>query len=217
MATSPFAALYSSGAVFAKDIDLTEAVVEQTRSSEPDGCFVHFSGCKTGVLSVKREDFLAVGMFQDPTGGWPNWDDVDFGYRAHLQGFRLWQSYRATAHHYDHSLASLEINCKRAEQASRSVVRLFRRYPELTPHFSAYENKRPMSLWTDSPSLLLRKAARRTMSSPPLLEAMKQLAAILEKQRPESRLLVPLYRAIVGAHIQKGYRQGLRELSPGVQ
>ncbi|MBN1136108.1 MAG: glycosyltransferase family 2 protein [Anaerolineae bacterium] len=216
-ATTPFASLYSSGAVFDKDVDVTESVLEQAQRSKMDGYLIHFSRCKTGVLSIRRHDFLALGMFQDPTGGWPNWDDVDLGYRGYLHGFHLWQSYRAIAYHHDHSLASLEANCKRAEQASRSVVRLFRRYPELWPHFSAYHSKQPLSLRSDSAGLLVRKAIWSVMSSPPLLRAMKQLTLLLEKHRPQSRLLVPLYRAIIGAHIRKGYRQGQRELSLGVR
>ena len=212
-AASPFAALYSSGAVFAKDVDVTESVIAQAKLSDLDGCFVDFTRCKTGVLSIKRQDFLALGMFQDPSGGWPNWDDVDFGYRGHLNGFRLWQSYRATAHHHDHSLESLEIHCRRAEQASRSVVRLFLRYPELEPHFTAYQNKQPISPLTDSPGLFLRKAVRCILSSPPLVEGMKRLVFQLEKHRPQPHLLIPLYRAIIGAHIHRGYRQGLREVS----
>lgn len=216
-ATTPFAALYGSGAVFDTDVDVTESVLEQAQRSGLDGCVIHFSRCKTGVLGVGRQDFLALGMFQDPTGGWPNWDDVDFGYRAHLRGFRLWQSYRATAYHHDHSLASLEIHCNRAEQASRSVVQLFRRYPELRPHFSAYRSKHPISLSEDAPGLLLHKLLRSVMSSSPFLGAMKQVASLLEKHRSQSRLLVPLYRAIIGAHIQRGYRQGQRELSLGAR
>jgi glycosyltransferase involved in cell wall biosynthesis len=213
-ATSPFGALYGSGSVFANDM-MTKSAVEQAEGADVDGCFVHFSRCKTGVLTVRRQDFCTVGGFQDPTGGWPNWDDVDFGYRSHLQGFRLWQSYRAIAWHHDYSLASFEANCERAENASRSVVRLFRRYPELRPHFSAYQTKHPMSLRTDPPGLLLRKVLRSAMSSSPVLEAMKLLTAMLERHGAQSRLLIVLYRIIIGAHIQRGYRQGLRDLSRG--
>jgi hypothetical protein len=33
-------------------------------------------------------------MLQDPTGGygWPNWDDVEFGYRAYLSGYRHYKA-----------------------------------------------------------------------------------------------------------------------------
>lgn len=41
----------------------------------------------TGLIAIKKSDFFGLGMFQDPTGGWPNWDDVDFGYRAVKVGF----------------------------------------------------------------------------------------------------------------------------------
>src|SRR5207249_4355643 len=51
--------------------------------------------CLTGLLAIRRADFFELGGFQDPTGGWPNWDDVDFGYRATRAGFRLRRSARA--------------------------------------------------------------------------------------------------------------------------
>jgi len=209
--TNPFTALYSRGAVFPKDVD--QPAVSQGAESAPDGGFVHFTQCKTGVLAVRRADFQALGMFQDPTGGWPNWDDVDFGYRAHRQGFRLWRSYRATAHHHDHALASLEATCARWERAGWSAARLFARYPELAQHIPAFRDKGPMSFSTDSPALLVRKSWRRLMSSAPSVSVMRRLARILEKRRPDSLRLALLYRWIIGAYIYEGFRRGRREMT----
>lgn len=205
-AASPFAIAYSSGAVFPKDVD-------PIPTSRASGCFVHFSKCKTGVLCINRKDFVALDMFQDPTGGWPNWDDVDFGYRAHLKGFRLWRSYQAIAYHHDHALKSLELNCRRQEQASQSATHFFTRYPELTQHFPAYHHKRPLSFSTDSLAILMRKALRSILSVPPLVTAMQHMTHILEEYNSDSRLLILLYRWIIGAYIYRGYRRGLRELS----
>jgi GT2 family glycosyltransferase len=151
-------------------------------------------------------------MFQDPTGGWPSWDDVDFGYRAHLQGFRLWRSHRAVAHHHDCSLESLESSCERQTQASRSAARLFERHPELAQHISAFRDKGSMSFLVDSPDLLGRKALRSLASQPLSVSAMGRLTCVLEKHMPGSSLLALLYRWIISAHMYKGYRQGLREL-----
>ena len=210
---STFAAIYSSGAVFPEEMDLTAPDPNSGQESDPSGDYVHSAKCMTGVLCIRRQAFLALGMFQDPTGGWPNWDDVDFGYRAHLEGFRLWRSSRAIAYHYDYSLRSLESCCTRHERASRSAARFFARYPEVTRYFSAYHHKSPISLSTDPPGLIARKALRSAMSSPPLLATTKKLALVLENHKSNSGPLVFLYRWIIGAHIYRGYRQGLHELS----
>jgi glycosyltransferase involved in cell wall biosynthesis len=180
--------------------------------SPRDGAFVPFTHCMTGVLAVRREDFLALGMFQDPTGGWPNWDDVDFGYRAHLQGFRLWRSRRAVAYHHDRSRHSLEARCDRWQRASRAAVRLFQKYPELQDQIPMFRDKAPLSLSADPPRLLVRKGLRSLASSPPSVAIMRWLARALEGTGRDSHLLTLLYRWIVSACIYKGYRQGLREL-----
>ena len=54
---------------------------------------VQFVDCNTELMACKRSDFFELGMLQDPTQGrgWPNWDDVDFEFRAHQNGFRLLQ------------------------------------------------------------------------------------------------------------------------------
>src|SRR5262245_11478497 len=72
------------------EIMLTALSRFQTARDDID---LYFIDCNTELLGCKRSDFFDLGMFQDPTGGygWPNWDDVDFGYRAHLNGFRLLQ------------------------------------------------------------------------------------------------------------------------------
>lgn len=212
-ATNPFAALYSSGAVFPRDVDLVHAPVCSGPGSEPDGCFVHFTKCKTGVLAIKRRDFQALDMFQDPTGGWPNWDDVDFGYRAHMQGFRLWRSHRAGAYHHDRSLQSLESAGERWERASRSAAWLFKRHPELAQHIPSLCDKGPLSFSTDSPGLVARKAGRRLVSSPPCVSVMRWLTRVLEKHRPDSFMLALLYRWLISAYIYRGYRRGLREVA----
>jgi GT2 family glycosyltransferase len=205
---SLFGVKYSEGTVFPGDLD----DVSQDTNDDLDGCYMHFIQCKTGVLSIKRQDFYDLSMFQDPTDGWPNWDDVDFGYRAHLQGFRLWRCHSATAYHHDHALESLESSCKRLEQLSKSAAQLLERYPELRPHL-AYRDKEPMSFQTDSPELLVRKALRSLMSGAGSVRVMRRLAATLERHRADSPILVLLYRWILSAYMYRGYRQGLCELS----
>jgi glycosyltransferase involved in cell wall biosynthesis len=210
---SPFAKVY--GKAIAASVGAVKVSAPGVQGSGPTGrgSFVHFIECMTGVLAIKREDFIALGMFEDPTGGWPNWDDVDFGYRAHLQGFRLWRDESALAYHHDCSLESLAAACDRWERASRSAALLFQKHPGLQDQMLMFRDKGPTSLTRDSPGLVGRKVLRNLVSSPPSLFAMQRLARFLEAFRPHSFWLVLLYRWIVSSHIRRGYRQGLRELA----
>jgi len=145
--------------------------------------FVHFSECNTQLLCVKRKDFFALGMLQDPTGGWPNWDDVDFGYRAHLAGFRLLQSAKAVGEHWDYSIEALDKANHRWWRACKSAVRLFQVHPGLRPHIPMLHDKTPISLREDPPGMTGRKLARRLAASKTLLWGMEKSVQLLEQQR----------------------------------
>jgi len=196
--TSVFARLYAEAPVPAGD--------------EPGGALVPFTACKTGLLAVRREDFFDLGMFQDPTGGWPNWDDVDFGYRAHQSGLSLWKSWRAVGEHYDYSLADPAAAVRRWQRAGRSAARLFRRYPAIASHMPMFADKAPIAWRRDAPPLVLRKLLRGAASARPVLALLERVGRFLEKRFPSEALLEPVYRWIIGGHIFSGYRMGSKEL-----
>jgi glycosyltransferase involved in cell wall biosynthesis len=172
---------------------------------------VHFLACKAGLLAVCRGDFFRLGMFQDPTGGWPNWDDVDFGYRASQAGYCLRLVAEAEAIHHDAAVTDLSSASRRWYQASRAAVRLFERYPDLRQQMPMFEDKLPLILAEDRPALVLRKVARRAASSRPFLWGLEQTAGLLGRFRSSPRLLQPLQRWIIGGYIYRGFQAGLRE------
>lgn len=189
----------------------------QTADDDVD---LHFTDCNTELLACKRCDFLDLGMLQDPTGGygWPNWDDVDFGYRAHLSDFRLLQSGKAIGEHWDYSVADRTLACQRWYRASRSAVWLFKRHPELQPLIPMLSDKTPLAWGQDSPVLIARKLARYLVSSPPVLGGMVKLVSILEQHYPSPVVLRRLYYWLEGAYMFQGYRKGLREFElAGIQ
>ena len=167
--------------------------------------------CLTGFLAVRRADFLELGQFQDPSGGWPNWDDVDFGYRAIQAGFRLRRSAQARAEHWDYSLADLATTCRRWERAARSAVRLLRKYPALRPALPMFADKSPIAWRADSPRLVARKLARQAASTAWLVTSLEWLAHTLEKHWPAEPALRRLYRWIIGAYIYRGFNDGMKE------
>lgn len=174
---------------------------------------VHFRDCNTELLSCKRSDFFALGMLQDPTmgHGWPNWDDVDFAYRAHLKGFRILQSARAIGEHWDYAITDRLIACERWYRASRSAVWLFKRHKGLEGQIPMLYDKTPLTWGHDSPRLMLRKLGRRLLSSGPVLGIGQRIVSLLEHRYPSPAVLGRLYFWLHGAYMFQGYRQGLRE------
>jgi glycosyltransferase involved in cell wall biosynthesis len=192
--------------VFARLVSANECRAESGQRSRE----VPFTECKTGLLGVRRDAFAALGGFQDPGGGWPNWDDVDFGYRASRQGFRFWQSDEVKGEHWDHALADLATACERWRRASRSAVHLIRKHPAIQSHLPMFDDKTPLSRH-DPLALLLRKLARRAASQTAVLAGLERMTSLLESRYPASPLLPPLYRWIIGSHIFLGFQQGLYE------
>ena len=101
--------------------------------------------CLTGLLSIGREEFFALGQFQDPTGGWPSWDDIAFGYRALNAGIALVRTSDARGVHHDESSSSLQGTARRWQAASEAAIRLFSRYPDLQDRFPFYRDKLPIA------------------------------------------------------------------------
>jgi glycosyltransferase involved in cell wall biosynthesis len=185
-----------------------------------DDAELHFIDCNSELLACRRQDFFDIGMFQDPTGGhgWPNWDDVDFGYRAHLKGFRLLGTSKALAEHWDHSISNRNTACQRFFRTGRSAAWLFKRHPELQKLIPMLSDKTPLAWGQDSPRLIARKLARHLVSSPLVLSGMITLVNLLEQHYPSPVVLRRLYYLLHGANLYLGYREGLREVElAGVQ
>jgi glycosyltransferase involved in cell wall biosynthesis len=168
--------------------------------------------CLTGLLAVRRTAFFELGMFQDPTGGWPNWDDVDFGYRAQQAGYRLRRSARARAEHWDYSIANLTSMCRRWQRASQSAACLLRKYPALEPAMPMFADKRPIVWGVDSPKLVARKLIRRVASAAVIVSVLEWLAHGFEQRWAAEPVLRRLYRWIIGAYIFRGFQSGVKEL-----
>ena len=171
-----------------------------------------FTDCLTGLLCIWASDFRLVGGFEDPTGGWPNWDDVDFGYRAHQAGLALWRSGRGRGIHHDATAGSTASTAERYYRASHAAARLFRRHPGLERHLPMFDDKGPVDWRHDGPGLAARKLVRQIASARPGLKLLERLERGLSGVAPAAGVTPILRRWIVGGYIYRGYRQGLKEL-----
>lgn len=167
--------------------------------------------CFTGLLAVIREDFLTLGMFQDPTGGWPNWDDVDFGYRAFQAGYDLRRCRTAKAIHHDSAATSLAAAAQRWYRAGFSSVRLFQRHPGIYKQLPMFHDKTPIRWGRDSASLVIRKLARRFASSSVLQQILTRMETLNFVQTLLPSLADSMRRWIVSGQVFQGIRQGIKE------
>ncbi len=201
--------IYTSSAADSSLLTKINASLDRKDRTEP--YFVSRAECQTGLLAIKCDHFFSLDMFHDPTGGWPNWDDVEFGYRASCKGFNLVRCPKAIGWHRDGSMADLKRWCLRSERASHSAVVLLQKYPELFQDLAMLHDKAPISLDRDPPSLIAHKIFHAVLAQPPILWGMEKVAQCVERLAPRQTLLMPLYRWINSGYIYRGFRRGLRE------
>lgn len=196
----------------AEDSSYARILAQQESIPDREG-FIPFQDFKTGLMAIKKPDFFHLQLFQDPTGGWPNWDDVDFGYRAAQEGFKFLICPSASAAHWDHSVVSFSSASDRWYRASKSAPKLFLNHSGLRGLIPMFHDKEPINWHRDGAALILRKLARQIISSKPVMWSMENLVLALERIAPESKSLVYLYRWIISGYIYHGYRTGLKEVS----
>ena len=170
-----------------------------------------YVACNTQFLAIARRDFFDLGMLQDPTGGWPNWDDVDLGYRAHQVGFKVIRVKDARGKHWDNSLSDRDSTSERWFRASKSAVLLFQRYPDLRSSIRMFADMTPIDWEKDSRNLIARKMIRRFASTRWMMFLLEKVTDLLLTYYPNQNLLLPMYRWVFGGYKYQGYQQGLRE------
>lgn len=159
-----------------------------------------------GNFSLSRARYLHLGGFDT---GMVGIEDQDFGYRHLAAGGTVVFLPEAVAIHWDHAL-TIRPYCRRTEFAAQSAVPLVRRYPDWPANRLRQEVNGP-TRWGNEPlGRSLLKLLKRCLAVPPALEALFRLTELLERTLPRSRVLDRTYRLLMGIHLQRGYRMGLR-------
>jgi glycosyltransferase involved in cell wall biosynthesis len=170
-----------------------------------------FFHCNTQLLAIRREDFIDLGMMQDPNH-WHYWDDVEFGYRAFLAGFQLLKCSNIQGTHWDHNMDTLDLNSRRWYRASKAAVDLFQRYPEMQAYLPIFYDKTPIDWRRDPLYLIARKWSRQVVSYQISISLMEQIVSVMERYCPSPKFLRCFYRWIQGGYMVRGYFEGLNEV-----
>jgi glycosyltransferase involved in cell wall biosynthesis len=163
----------------------------------------------TANLSIRRTDFARLGGFDEdyPYGC----EDQDFAGRADRAGVPILFSTRTTALHVEthNTLGKL---CRRQQFGARDTVRFLKRFAVEErlgrPEIAKFND--PLT-WTGDGAALASKKTLRWLITAPVIRAMTfGLIGIYERLAPNSKLLGRVYDLMVGAYVQKGWRDGRR-------
>src|SRR5262245_9070743 len=174
-----------------------------------DGVFQIPSPALTSAnLSINRTDFERAGGFDT---SYPfACEDQDLGARLELYGIRTLMTRRSRVAHIE-TAGSFRSLCLRQQKGARDTVRFVRRFKvqELYGEPAIARIGGPIRPG-DSVSLRTKKAIRQLIAAPLLSTAVFGAISVLESVIPRSRLLARSYDLVVGAYLQKGWREGLK-------
>jgi GT2 family glycosyltransferase len=177
---------------------------------------VSFTECRSGLMAISRNDFKQLGMMLPlAVSGSSIWCDVEFGFRAHRNGFSFIIVPAALAMHYDHAERNLQSRARRMFRAAWASVLLFERHPPIREHLPMFRDMTPVAWRRDPPAVVLRKLVRPLASARPALRLLERAYAVASAQGHPPLVCRALERWIVGGYIFCGYRQGLRDFAPG--
>jgi len=160
-------------------------------------------------MAVERATFERLGGF-DPalTTG----EDQDMGLRHAEQGGSVVYVPAAKGVHDDDSL-TVGAYSQRAERYMEDLVRFGIRHPGRADTVERAAVNGPVQWRREPASLSIKKLLKSILILPPMRALALALTRVLETVAPKGRFLDNLYRALLGAHLQRGYRRGLRSES----
>ena len=160
-------------------------------------------------LSIRRVEFEGAGGFDTsyPFGC----EDQDLGARLGRSGVRTLLTRKTRAIQVE-AHTSLKRVCQRQRIGARDTVRFVRRLA--IEHHCGEQPiatvNGPVQLGSEPWALSAKKLIRQLLVARLLCNAVFVGVYLLERTIPQSSLLQKAYDLVVGAYIQKGWREGLR-------
>jgi len=162
--------------------------------------------CTAANMSIAHARFSEIGGFETSI---VSSEEQDFALRHTARGGEIVFVPEARAIHCDDALGSRSY-CRRAEWGSRNMIPFCLRYPDWPDNIERERVNVPLLFCREPFSQCLRKLIKSALAMRPVRSTLFVLAVILERAAPESAALDRTYRLLLGAHIFRGYRKGLK-------
>jgi glycosyltransferase involved in cell wall biosynthesis len=165
--------------------------------------------CAAGNMSMARERFLALDGFDRAID---SGEDQDFALRHTENKGEIVFVPKAEAIHCDNAL-DIRSYCQRAEWGMKNIKPFCERYPNFPDNIEREHINGAIRFGREPLGLSLRKALKLVLILKPILETLFFLALALERIAPDSTTLDRTYRMLLGAHLLRGYRDGMKQTS----
>ena len=157
-------------------------------------------------LSIGRALFQRLGGF-DETFPFAGFEDQELSHRAERAGCRFIYDPTIRLQHNDNRL-TLKQFCERQRRGALTAVHMASKHPAEYASRPLIVENAPISRH-DPLGMIVKKAAKRVLSSPAMLTLDHAAIGLLERAGAGDRLLRRLYWAMCGLYIYRGVREGL--------
>jgi GT2 family glycosyltransferase len=175
--------------------------IPQARGPTPKPNF-----CTAQNMSISSARFRDLGGFSTQMS---SSEDQDLALRHSASGGRIVFLPEALAIHRDASI-DLRSYCRRTEWGMEHMLPFIRRHADWPDNREREAVNGPVR-WAQEPlRRSLAKTAKAILGRGPLRGALFRAAWALESAAPDSPILDRVYRLLLGVHLLRGYRRGLR-------
>lgn len=162
--------------------------------------------CAAANISIDRWSFLQLEGFDEKM---VSAEDQDFALRHRSRGGVIAFAPEIAVVHRD-VFCDLRSYCHHMEWGYERMVPFCLQHPTWEDNMERDRVNGPLRWGNEPLGCVVRKLGKSAIASPVVVEALFGVATILERRVPDSRLLQRIYRLLLGAHIFRGYRRGLR-------
>lgn len=164
--------------------------------------------CTAQNMSIRKSRFVELGGFDERI---VSSEDQELALRHTSSSGAIVFALEALAIHDDHSL-DIQSYCKRVTWGNEYALPFCQRYPDWPQNIERQQINGEVKFGQEPLSLSLRKVTKSILGQKPFLKLLFYLTNLLEQGMPQSPALDRLYRLLLGIHLQRGFREGLKKL-----
>lgn len=162
--------------------------------------------------SMPRRDFESLNGF-DQAFAVASGEDRELALRAIKAGVRILFVPQIVAFHNDWAGSAIRDYCRRQRIYSQTEPFFGMKWGDANPRRALYAENFPASFARDGFRLYVWKQLKRFLGTSPAQSVLISSAEFLERLAPDSRVLWAFYRLAIAGAINRGFREGLDELT----